>query len=138
MKKGFFDQYWFGKGDRKLTKREFAEIAAYAESVVGNYRKNGALKMVDAKGNVYYQNVISFYSNEKFDFAFGSATVAFNERGKAVGFFDVYDFDPKPYGKRGLLAETVTRAVYNNSPPMAKPYFIYYGINSAKNMNSIR
>ncbi|ASZ12842.1 hypothetical protein KTO58_10190 [Chitinophaga pendula] len=94
--------------------------------------------MVDAKGNIYYQNVISFYGNERFDFAIGSVTVTFNERGKAIGFFDVYDFDPKLYSKRGLLAETVTRVVYNNSPSMAKPNFIYYGINSAKNMNSIR
>lgn len=61
---------------------------------------------------------VDFYKSSSYDlkFSFGKAMVKFhyNKSGQAViyGFYDKYDFDPKPWGKRSTMNEFITR-LYN-------------------------
>lgn len=79
-------------------------------------------KLIDYKNakcvNGSCSAIIDFYKSSSNDLrlSFGKATVKFqyNKRGHAImkGFYDKYDFDPKPWGERTILGEVITR-VYN-------------------------
>lgn len=62
--------------------------------------------------------IVNFYKSNSNDLKlyFSKATVKFyyNKDGHAIlnGFYDKYDFDPKPWGERSRINEIITRA-YN-------------------------
>jgi RHS repeat-associated protein len=110
--KGLFENYWLKKGDYYLTQNTFEEVAAIADKA-GAKDIRGSEIIID--GKKYVVKVISFYGSDKYDKAFGSATLIYDQHGKAVGFYDKYDFDPKAWGDRSVSAETKTRLVYDAS-----------------------
>ncbi len=63
-----------------------------------------------------FSTIIDFYNSDTdLKLSFGRATVYYiDNNGKATftGFYDVYDFDPKPWGNRSFKNEVITRA-YN-------------------------
>jgi len=74
-----------------------------------------------------FKRVVSFYSSPEYDKVFGSATLYYNNQGNIVGFYDLYDFDSKPWGERSIKNEIITRMVNIVSPSTAKPFSIRYG-----------
>jgi len=62
--------------------------------------------------NGIYSIPVNFYKTD-YDFAFGRATLYFSfdqtNGFKPIGFFDVWDLDPKPWGIRSIMNEVITR-----------------------------
>lgn len=121
--KDMFERYWLGQGDMVLTKAQFTEIAELAKA-------QGADKI---KGTVTTYNgrpatvkVISFYGTAHAN-SLGSATLYYDAEGNAIGFYDYFNFDPKPWGQRSFSAEVKTRMVNLDGYMFdAKPFKITY------------
>jgi hypothetical protein len=48
--------------------------------------------------------------------------------GKIIGLKDVYDFNPRPWGQRGIVSEIVTRGTqFLGAANRAKAFTIVYG-----------
>ena len=75
-------------------------------------------------------NVVSFYGNNEYERAYGSESVYYNQHGRAVGFYDVYDFNKQPWGNRTVKNELITRGVNFVSPKKAQPFSVRYGFSS--------
>ena len=89
--KSLFEKYWLGeKGDMELPADEF-------EQVKDDVSMRSALTTDVVKWNeqTLIRKQFSFASNQKFDAAFGTASVFYNTSGQAVGFYDKYNFDVK-------------------------------------------
>lgn len=107
-----------------LTKEEFIYLMkkAISEKLI-NY-KNAKCVNGDCLA------IVDFYKSSSSDLklSFGRATVKFqyNKRGHAVlnGFYDKYDFDPKPWGTRSVFNEIITRGY--NIYSKGKAYEIKY------------
>jgi len=102
-----FDQYARGRGDYNLTTSEFNSIIAASAPDPKNDQQ------------------ISLYGSPEYDYALGKATVSPNNSAP-TGLRDDYNFDPRPWGDRGDLAEIVTRAVNYLAPSTAKNFTIGY------------
>ena len=121
--KDMFERYWLGKGDMVLTKKQFNEIVKLA-------KLQGADDIIGTSTNLNGQEVIakviSFYGTEHGN-SLGRATIYYNTKGVAVGFYDKFDFDPKPLGVRSFEAEVKTRLVNLDGKAVgAKPFKITY------------
>ncbi|HEX9503000.1 MAG TPA: hypothetical protein VF974_01595 [Patescibacteria group bacterium] len=94
---------------------------------------------ITLNGHEYVVKTISFYSSDRYDKAFGTATMLYDPQGKAVGFYDKYDFDPKSWGDRSVSAETKTRMVFVASNfGGAKDFNVYYGKGVSYYQNNIQ
>lgn len=120
-----FNRYWLGLGDMRLSAAMFREIvAASSDAPVTD-----TIQFGNANG-VFLAHKYDFYDNAKIDAAIGSGWIIYDSRGSAVGFFDRYDFNGKPWGERGVIEEVQTMLLniaegrINN----AKPYNVTYGI----------
>ena len=79
--------------------------------------------------NLVLLKVHNFYNSPEYFLALGRATIYYNQVGTPVGFYDQYNFDPKPWGVRSYTNEVKTRAVNAaGSLHGATPFNIYYGI----------
>ena len=56
---------------------------------------------------------VSLYSDTKYNYAIGSATVYYSSNNSNLNFYDNYNFDPKPWGTRSYSAEIATRLTNN-------------------------
>jgi hypothetical protein len=121
--KDMFERYWLGQGDMTLTKEQFEDIVKVA-------RMQGADKMqgVDKtlNGPPVMAKVVSFYGT-KYGNSIGSGTVFYDCDNNPIGFFDYFNFDSKPWGKRSFSAELKTRLVNTDGEANgAKPFKIVY------------
>ena len=126
--KNMFENFWNGGGDIELTGKQFAGILLYLKknNVKGEKVKNINLK---GKSGIIYPGSsynYSFYGTE-YERAFGTSTIYYNSKGNVVGFYDVYDFDSKPWGKRSLKNELITRGVNLVSSRSSQSFKIRYG-----------
>jgi hypothetical protein len=115
-----FQKYWKGTGtDTNLSSSRFNDAMSHASTPT-------SYDDVSINGVSYKRGTVSFYGDDSYDFAFGSANVYYNSQNQPVGFSDTYNFDE---GKRSLLPETVTRIVGAFGEACnAKSYKIYYGV----------
>ena len=115
-----FAKYLFGNGSTyNMSKERFDDIAIVA--------KSGAVSSestVTIGGQTYTKKVVSFYSSNQYDYAFGRATVYYDSAGKAVGFKDRYDFNALPEGERDSLAEHLTGLASG----LGTSFNIFYGV----------
>ncbi len=103
-----FQMWYFDNrnSDYVLTDREWAPVARYSKSIVGQNYQNSPFQISD---NTYYQNGVSFYqASYDLMFALGSSTVNFDESGNPVGLSDFYDFNA---GGRDYLYETLVTII---------------------------
>ncbi len=122
--KSLFENYWTGGGDMTLSADRFNAIANAAKRLQREY-----YFVTLSNGQSGVKAITDFYGNEEYSPAFGRATLYYNQRGQAVGFSDVYNFDPKAWGVRPKSAEIKTRMV--NAAGVvygAQPFNITYGI----------
>ena len=96
LEKKLFLNYWYAKGDVVLTDSEWSGIKQYAETI----NKEFYSEITEVE--------ISFYNNENYDDALGTAYISFL-RNEAIGLTDTYDFNPLEFGKRTFKAELLTR-----------------------------
>ena len=129
--KNLFENYWKGNGDVELSGERFAGILLYVKENAPKSSNQTPVTLIGApSGNVVghgSKRAVNFYSSSEYDKAFGTATLYYNSKGNIIGFFDHYDFDPKPWGERSYKNELITRAVETASPPEAKDFKIRYG-----------
>ena len=104
-----FDRWAYGGGDYELSDNEFDDIIAESTP--------------DKKD----ETSISLYGSEKYDAALGSETVLPNTQNPAM-LIDKYDFDPKPWFERPIMAEIKTRAVNMLRPSASRDFYIRYGM----------
>ena len=126
--KTLFENYWLGKGDIKLSGKEFAGVLMYLKQP-GTYVRNGDALLIGESGRSYSGAIATanFYSSENYALAFGTAEVFLNKRGHIVGFYDEYNFNALPWGVRSVKNEIKTRLVKAASPRKSKDFFIRYG-----------
>ena len=123
--KDLFENFWLGKGSYYISDKEFIEIVAAADKA-GAANTKGV--KINLNGHEYVVKTISFYGSDKYDKAFGTATMLYDLQGKAVGFYDKYDFDPKSWNTRSFSAEAKTRLVFLASMiSQAKDFKVFYG-----------
>ncbi|MFN4144414.1 MAG: hypothetical protein ACK4GN_01230 [Runella sp.] len=121
--KDMFERYWLGLGDYTLPANIFAEAVSVAQPT-NDTQSKGQKVLNGILCNGYER---SFYHNEKFRFAFGTATIYYAQNGNPMGFYDRYDFDSKPWGQgKTTKAEAITRMVRQFSPPNARSFDITY------------
>ncbi|HBE01285.1 MAG TPA: hypothetical protein DC049_02265 [Spirochaetia bacterium] len=103
LEKDLFEHYWLGSGkDYYLSNSDF-------QYILNNSVPEGSRTKISDSLSV---QLVNCYSNKNLDQSIGRGKVYYdNKTGQAVGFSDVYDFDPQPLGRRSLSAEAQTRAV---------------------------
>ena len=123
FEKELFERYWLAEGDLQLPQAEFDQIAAGLGGlpILESYQ-------IGTANGLYFAHKFDFYSNPRYDAGLGSAWVIFDSSGRAVGLYDRYDFNPKPWGVRSVSAEMKTRGVnFSGRLTGAAPYQITYG-----------
>ena len=119
-----FDNYWRGGGDQVLSSSRFAAIVKAAKNLPGDDQN-----IILASGSKGKARIVNFYNSPEYALAFGRATIYYNDKGQAVGFYDYYDFDSKPWGSRSTKNKLKTRAVESaGNYHGAVPFQISYGI----------
>jgi len=114
-----FYNYTSSNGTLNLDADQFSGIADAAAGA--NYTSS----WVNIGGTMYEKRVVSFYNNEEYDYALGTATVYYDSCGNAVGMKDYYNFNAMSAGERTAIAEAAT---YVGSQIPGASYDIYYGI----------
>jgi hypothetical protein len=122
FEKECFRDYWNGSGnDKTLTPNTFNDIANEAPAPTN-------VHSVNINGQSYYEGTVNFYSVPEYDYAFGTATMFYDNNMTPVGFQDDYDFNK---GLRSIVPETITRTInILGSACGASNYSIHYGIYS--------
>ncbi|WP_205635931.1 hypothetical protein, partial [Algoriphagus antarcticus] len=121
--KDMFERYWLGKGDMVLTKQQFKDIVKLAKLQGADVTIGTSTSY---NGQQVIAKVISFYGTEHAN-SLGSATIYYDTKGGAIGFYDNFDFDAKPWGVRSFEAEVKTRLVNLDGQAVgAKPFKITY------------
>jgi hypothetical protein len=119
-----FQNYWLSGGNVNLSPSRFNSIVNAAGAVKGS-----PWSVTLSNGQPGVAKVHSFYNSSEYGLALGRATIYYNQAGTAVGFYDNYNFDPKPWGERSYENEIKTRAVNTAGNAYgATPFNIYYGI----------
>ncbi len=116
--------YKFNSGtDYHLTQERFNDVFNQAH-------QNNAIQWnkVTRLANGNYSIPVNFYKTD-YDFAFGRATMNFSfdktNGFKPVGFYDIWDLDPKAWGTRSYFNEGVTR-YFNWQLNGGKPFKVTY------------
>lgn len=123
FEKELFEAYWLAQGDLQLSQAEFEQITGSLEGppVLESYQ-------IGTANGMYVAHKFDFYNNPRYDAGLGSAWVIFDSSGRAVGLYDRYDFNAKPWGVRSASAEVQTRGVNALGRFFgAAPYQITYG-----------
>jgi hypothetical protein len=119
-----FDNYWQGDGEGvQLSGARFKDIADYA----GTLKPEKTSHVTGPNGQALEARLYNLYGSPDYARSLGRSTLFYNQSGKPVGFYDVYNFDPSS-GKRSGLAEFETRAMHALGPLHgAQDFPIYYG-----------
>jgi len=105
--------------DFNLTTKEFKYLI-----------KNGKIdfsKAIKIDENTYSVSINFYDSDSDLKLSFGRSTITYRmENNKIIysGFYDKYDFDPKPWGTRTFINELITRSY--NTFSSGKSFDIYY------------
>lgn len=126
LSKRLFEQYWTGQGNYYLSDREMITIAGEMQRLGAGYCTDSSF-VKDNDSVVVQRRLINFYKSKDLANALGYATVYIH--GNAVtGFYDDYDFNPKPLGIRGFIHEMKTRFMHiAGRLHGAKAFEILYG-----------
>lgn len=117
-------QYWYAKGDMLIPLLSDDWIGIKAATNCTNYQ-SGNIFIVE--GMKFYKKTVSFYSSPEYDYALGSCTITFSDKGRPVGLRDRYDFNI--FADRSLKAEAATIAMAVLGQYYGgKDYEIYYGV----------
>ncbi|WP_455674082.1 hypothetical protein [Phocaeicola sp.] len=124
-----FIHFILGGGKTKVLADDvFARVVTAAEG-----KKPVRTCTFSVEGKTYTGKLLSFYDIPEFDYAFGHAYVYYDEAGTAVGFSDIYDFDPGKH--REAKEEAITALVAEFQKIFkAKPYKVVYGIYDENNV----
>lgn len=116
-----YEHYLGGSGsDYRLTDQSFNDFI-YEMQVQGkNPAKADPVPGVDG----LFQVTVNSYGT-KYENAVGLATVYVNKDGKAVGYSDWWNFDPKPAGARSKMGEALVDTAAHLP---GKPFLVLYGI----------
>jgi len=121
-----FENYWLGKGDVPLSRERFDAIVRHADTI-------SPIKVDEDftdSGQRILRKSYNFSGSGELGQALGTASIFYNGP-KAIGFYDEYNFDPKPFfsdeSERTTLQEIQTRGVRAIGPRSAKPFEITYG-----------
>lgn len=111
--------FFMGNGETKtIGSDDWSNIKKHAESKYTNTDPSSSFVKVQ----------ISFYDNTDYDYALGTASVTFDNKGCAIALYDYYDFDRQPEGNRSESAETAT-TIMSYLSLFGNPYEIKYGQN---------
>lgn len=123
--KDLYENYALGGGGYTLTPDQFGRAASVAAS---QYDPAQARDITLSNGAAGESQVVNFYSDAELAAGLGNATVYFQE-GRPVGLFDIYDFDPRPWGTRDFVSESQTRIVAGWTAIRGYvPFNVTYGI----------
>ena len=127
--KDLFERYWLGKGDAKLSQEQFLEIWQEIYEVDPKVFSERGRKITMEDGSTVYAKTVNFYGSDEYALALGRATLFFDVNDLPVGFYDLYDFDPKDWGIRKNDAEIKTRMV-NAAGTLygATPFKLIHGV----------
>ncbi|WP_143024903.1 hypothetical protein [Bacteroides ovatus] len=126
FEKKCFSQYWYGRGNMKLSEIDWVGIKNATDRA--GYNDPNISKNYTVMGIKYYEKVVSYYNNSTYDYALGKATVTFLEGGEPVGLHDLYDFNiigaDRDWKADGIVVGiNVLTVIYGG-----KPYHITYGV----------
>ena len=106
-----------------LNPERFSDIIKAAGVVISSS------PVILSNGQPGIAKVHNFYHSKEYALAFGRATIYYNQTGTVVGFYDYYNFDPKPWGVRSTENEMKTRSVNAVGTLYgATPFSVTYGI----------
>lgn len=124
--KNLFAQYWNGGGNYYLSDEEVVLIATEISRLGNSYCVDSSVVSKDANA-LLKRKLYNFYSSTPLVDAIGYGTAYFNGNVMA-GFYDDYDFNPKPKGVRPFIHELKTRLMhFMGKIRGAKAFEIYYG-----------
>ncbi|MBL7727584.1 MAG: hypothetical protein JNM68_07865 [Dinghuibacter sp.] len=127
LSKKLFARYWTGQGDYELSDTEITVIAQEITRL-GNAGCTDSSYVRTADSVVLQRKLINFYLSGELSNAFGYGTVYLN-RNELAGFYDNYDFNPKPWGTRPFKHELKTRMMHIiGKLKGARTFNVYYGI----------
>lgn len=112
-----------------LSESRFGDIVSSANELL---KKDGSNLIATSKktidGKEYTTKTISFYGDKVYDCAIGTATIIYDNQGKAVGFKDDYDFNSAGADRDGIakILTDLGQWIENNSG--AASYKMSYGI----------
>lgn len=102
IEKDLFEHYWLGRGTNvELTEAQFGR----AVDVVSGLAQPDA-EAVSLGDQTLLRRQFGFPPGE-FDAAFGTGSVFYNQEGRAVGFYDGYNFDIRWRGSLGLTGTVI-------------------------------
>ncbi|KAB4464382.1 hypothetical protein PO027_04915 [Bacteroides thetaiotaomicron] len=121
-----FSQYWYAKGNMKLSEFDWNGIKNATDRT--GYNDPNESKSYTVAGIKYYERVVSYYNNSEFDYALGHATITFLDGGEPIGLYDDYDFNiigaDRDWKAEGIVISiNILTAIYGG-----KPYQISYGV----------
>lgn len=124
--KTLFAQYWNGGGNYYLSDEEAVLIATEINRLGNSYCVDSSVVGNDTNA-LLKRKLYNFYSSAPLVDAIGYGTAYFNGNVMA-GFYDDYDFNPKPKGVRPFIHELKTRIMhFMGKIRGAKAFEIYYG-----------
>lgn len=109
-----FAKYWYGSGDiMRIDDEEWIYMQDHANDALSitkwlNLVESGATGEFKEDGSVYeyYETVVSYYDVPDYNYALGSATVAYIDMECAIGLYARYDFNAG--ANRNFKAEFLT------------------------------
>lgn len=125
--KKLFAQYWNGGGNYYLSDEEAVLIATEINRLGNGYCVDSSVVAGAGSNAMLKRKLYNFYTSAPLVDAIGYGTVYFNGNLMA-GFYDDYDFNPKPKGVRPFIHELKTRLMhFMGKIRGAKAFEIYYG-----------
>lgn len=124
--------YHFGTGsgsEMNLSESRFGDIVSSANELLKKDKSNliaTSKKTID--GKVYTSKTISFYDDDVYDYAIGTATIIYDDKGKAVGFQDDYDFNTAGAQRDDIAQFTTKLGKLIENISGAQSYKMSYGI----------
>lgn len=125
--KKLFAQYWNGGGSYYLSEEEAILIASEINRLGNRFCVDSSVVTGNESNMPVKRKLYNFYTSAPLVDAIGYGTVYFNGN-IMTGFYDDYDFNPKPKGVRPFIHELKTRLMhFMGKIRGAKAFEIYYG-----------
>jgi hypothetical protein len=102
IEKDLFEHYWLGRGTNvELTEEQFGRVVDVVSGL-----PQPDVEAVSLGDQTLLRKQFGFPPGE-FDAAFGTGSVFYNQEGRAVGFYDGYNFDIRWRGSLGPTAKVI-------------------------------
>lgn len=127
LSKKLFAQYWTGQGDYYLSQSEIVQIASEIDRLgVSGCADSSYIRTPDSV--LLQRKLINFYKSGELSNAFGYGTI-YLKGNVLAGFYDNYDFNPKPRGVRPFKHELKTRLMnIIGRLKGARNFKVFYGV----------